>query len=184
MKKLIIVGNGSYSRMMKRYVELTGFGEIIAYAVDEFCISKGKMDGVPVIPLNTLPENYFYNEVTLIMGIGYARMGDIRKRKFEQCKSWGYCFENYIHPTAVIEKNVVLGEGNNILEGVILEESVVLGNANLVFGGSMIAHETTVGNYNTFSVKTVVAGCATIQNNCFLGAASTVKDHVTLKNYA
>lgn len=183
MKKLIIIGNASYARMMKRYIDLAGIGEVIAYAADAECIREKELDRIPVLSMEELRENDFREEAMLIMGIGYKKMGGIRKKVFEQCKSFGYRFENFIHSTAIIEKNVVLGEGNNILEGVILEEGVVLGNANLLFGGSLIAHETRVGDYNTFSVKSVVAGCASIGNHCFIGASAAVKDHVTIQDY-
>lgn len=183
MQNLVIIGNGSYSGMMKRYIELTEFGKVHAFAVDEECIQERILDGVPVISFEQLRQRYLPEKTQLVMGIGYAQMGRIRKKVFEKCKVWGYHFINYIHPTAIIEKNVRLGEGNNILEGVILEESVQLGNANLLFGGSLVAHETIVGDYNTLSVKSVVAGCARIADNCFLGAASTVRDHVVLADY-
>ncbi len=158
MKKLIVIGNGSYARMMKRYIELTDFGQTAAYAVESAFIQEQEMDGLPVVPIEQLKESHSPIEYSLIMGIGYTKMSKVRKENFERCKTLGFHFENYIHPTALIEKNVMLGEGNNILEGVILEEGVVLGNANLLFGGSLIAHETTVGDYNTFSVKAVAAG--------------------------
>ncbi len=183
MKNLVIIGNGSYSSMMKRYVELTGFGIVQAFAVDAECIQEEVLDGIPVLSFEQFRDRFAQEEVELIMGIGYTQMSQIRRMVFEKCKEWGYRFANYIHPTAIIEKNVQIGEGNNILEGVILEESVCLGNANLLFGGSMIAHETTIGNYNTLSVKSVVAGCTTIGDNCFLGAASAVRDHIELKDF-
>ena len=183
MNRLIIIGNGTYARMMKRYIGLTDFGEAAAYAVESACIQEDQLDGLPVISLESLQKKFSCDEVSLVMGIGYKKMGNIRKRIFLKCKSMGYQFENYIHPTAIIEKNVVMGEGNNILEGVILEESVLLGDANLLFGGSMIAHETMVGDYNTLSVKAVVAGSTVIRNNCFIGAAATIKDHIVLNDY-
>lgn len=183
MIKLVIIGNGSYAQMMRRYISLTGFGMTVAYAVDAEYIQEYKKDGLPVISLEELKERFSCEEIRLIMGIGYTQMGNVRKRLFEKCKQYGYCFENYIHPTAIIEKNAALGEGNNILEGVIIEESVVVGNANLFFGGSLIAHETVVGDYNTFSVRAVVAGCTVVGQNCFIGAAATVKDHVILNDY-
>lgn len=183
MRNLVIVGNGSYSSMMKRYIELTDFGRVQAFAVDAEFIREEVLDGVPVLSFAQFQETFAQDKVELIMGIGYSQMGQIRKNIFEKCKTWNYRFANYIHPTAIIEKNVEMGEGNNILEGVILEESVRLGNANLLFGGCMIAHETVAGSYNTFSVKSVVAGCSKIGNNCFLGAASAVRDHIALEDY-
>lgn len=183
MQNLIITGNGSYSQMMRRYIENTDFGNVVAYTVESAFIQSNQLDGLPVIPLEDLKERFSYDDVDLVMGIGYKRMGSIRKQIFERCSTLGYKFINYIHPTVIIEKNVSLGNGNNILEGVILEEGVVLGNANLLFGGSLIAHETQIGDYNTFSVKAVVAGCTKIGNQCFVGASATVKDHIRLKDY-
>ncbi len=183
MQKLIIIGNGSYARMMNRYIHMTKFGETVAFAVDQIYIQKQQIDGLPVISLEALAGDYSQDEVLLIMGIGYRKMSNIRSQVYETCKSFGYRFANYIHPTAIIEKNVALGEGNNILEGVIIEESVSLGNANLLYGGSLIAHETVVGDFNTFSVKAVVAGCTVIQHHCFIGAAATIKDHIVLEDY-
>lgn len=183
MKKIVIVGNGSYSAMMKRYIELTEFGEVCAFVVEEPYIKEDTLCEIPVISFCCLYENFPIADYELVMGIGYLQMGNIRKRIYEKCKEYGYKFANYIHPTAIIASNVVLGEGNNILEGVIIEESVNIGNANLFFGGSLIAHETNVGSFNTFSVKSVVAGTSIIRDNCFIGAASTVRDHIILNNY-
>lgn len=183
MQKLIIIGNGSYARMMNRYIDMTEFGETVAFAVDQIYIQEQQIDGLPVISLEALAGDYSQDEVLLIMGIGYRKMSNIRRQVYETCKSFGYQFANYIHPTAIIEKNVALGEGNNILEGVIIEESVSLGNANLLYGGSLIAHETVVGDFNTFSVKAVVAGCTVIRHHCFIGAAATIKDHIVLEDY-
>ena len=183
MQKLIIIGNGSYARMMNRYIDMTEFGETVAFAVDQIYIQEQQIDGLPVISLEALAGDYSQDEVLLIMGIGYRKMSNIRRKVYETCKSFVYQFANYIHPTAIIEKNVTLGEGNNILEGVIIEESVSLGNANLLYGGSLIAHETAVGDFNTFSVKAVVAGCTVIRHHCFIGAAATIKDHIVLEDY-
>lgn len=183
MKEFILIGNGPYARMMKRYMDLTDFGQTAAYAVEEAFIREPELDGLPVLPLEQLKETGSPEIHSLIMGIGYTKMGNVREKIFRQCKALGFSFENYIHPTVIMEKNVTIGEGNNILEGVILEEGVVLGDANLLFGGSLIAHETTVGDYNTFSVKAVAAGCSVIGSHCFIGASATVKDHVTIGDY-
>ena len=181
-EELIIIGNGSYARMMKRYLELSG-SIVKAYAIERECILEEQIEQLPVIPLDDLGRLMPAKRTRLIMGIGYRQMGTIREKVFSRCKSMGYQFANYIHPTAVIEGNVILGEGNNILEGVILEESVVIGDGNLLFGGCMVAHESYLGNFNTLSVKSVVAGCTQIKNNCFIGAGAVLRDHIVVEDY-
>lgn len=183
MKKIIIVGNGTYAQMMKKYIDITKFGTVCAYVVDKEYINETQVDEVSVNSFEQLREKFLCDEVALIMGIGYSQMSKVRKRVFEQCKAWGYRFTNFIHPTAIISPDVEMGEGNNILEGVLIEAGVSIGNANLFFGGSAIGHDSDVGDYNTLSVRATTAGCVSIKNNCFLGVASVVKDHVTLNDY-
>lgn len=183
MKKIIIVGNGTYAQMMKKYIDLTSFGEVCAYVVDQEYIQEVELDKVRVISFDEMKEQFSCNDVSLVMGIGYTQMSNIRKRVFEQCKAWGYNFENYIHPTAVVAPDIIIGEGNNILEGVLIEAGCSIGNANLLFGGSMLGHNSCVGNYNTFAGKSMIAGCVTVKNNVFLGVSSAVKDHVILNDY-
>lgn len=183
MKKLIIIGNGPYARMMEHYIRITQFGEIVAYVVDKEYITDNQINGIKVMSFEQLKSTISPDAVKLIMGIGYTQMGSVRKAKFEQCKKWGYSFENYIHPTVTMPSDLEIGEGNNILENVIIEAGVRIGDANLFFGGCIIGHESIVGNFNTFSLRSVVAGCVQIANNCFLGAASTVKDHVRFEDF-
>lgn len=183
IKPVVMVGNGSYAKMMNQYRKTTGLGPVRAYAVDTQCINEREIDGTEVISFEEMRERFSRKDYDLMMGIGYREMSQIRKRIFEQCKLWGYHFENYIHPSAMISPDAYLGEGNNILEGVIIEVGCAIGDANLFFGGSMVAHDCNIGSYNTFSVRATAAGAVTIGNNCFLGALSVVKDHVVFQDY-
>lgn len=183
MKEIVIIGNGSYARMMNRYLKLTEDVKVHAYAVDEQYIEEPEIDGIKVISFQQLRRDFPFEIYDLIMGIGYAQMSQIRKRLYEQCKLWGYHFQNYIHPSAIISPDIKMGEGNNILEGVIMEVGVSIGNTNLFFGGSIVGHESNIGNYNTFSINAKIAGQVTICDNCFLGIASVVRDSVELSNF-
>lgn len=183
MKKLAIIGNGTYAKMINMYIDMTGFGQVLFYVADKEYIYESKLDGTDVISFEELYERFSAEEVTLIMGIGYTQMGNVRKNIFEQCKARGYLFENYIHPTAIIASEAKIGEGNNILEAVIIEPGVTVGNANLFYGGVIIGHDSSIGDYNTFSVKAVTAGFVTVKNNCFFGVASALKNDIIIYDY-
>lgn len=181
MKNIVIIGNGSYSQMMKKYVELTAFGKVYAYVADKNYISNSELDGIKVISFEELPAKYPPASFTLIMAIGYSQMAQIRKDKFLLCKKMGYTFENYIHPTAFISEDVILGEGNNILEGVYIQMGCKIGNANLFFVGAKIGHDSIIHDYCTISINSMLAGHTQIEDRCFLGVGSIVKDHTTLE---
>ena len=180
---ILIVGNGEYARMLCRYLKLTHDIEVAGFTVPGQIASDRMIDGKPVIPAESVADLYDPEENRLIMGIGYRNMNNIKEQEYSRYKAIGYCFDNYIHPTAIIEKDVVLGEANNIFEGVIIQSGVRIGNANLIYAGAMIAHETIIGDYNSVSVKACIAGCVRIGNNCFIGANSTVRDHIDIASY-
>ncbi len=179
----LIVGNGDYARMMNRYLKNTNNISAIGFTVKRSFISKKTIDGIPVIPTEEILNRYNTDVCKLIMGIGYRNMNQIKQQEFIRYKEMGYTFENYIHPTAIIENDVVIGEGNNIFEGVIVQAGTKIGNANLIYGGALIAHENIIGNYNSFSVKACIAGCTRIGNNCFIGANSTIRDHIVIDDF-
>lgn len=182
--KYVIIGNSEHALTMYNYMKATSFGEVISFAVEESYISDNFFCGLPVVAIETLKEKYEICDVRLIMGVGYLQMGNVKEKLFRKCKSLGFKFQNFIHPTAIISSDVKIGEANNILDGVILESGVKLEDGNLIFGGAMVAHDTKIGNFNTLSVKAVVAGCSEVKNHCFIGANATVKDHITISDYA
>ncbi len=177
-----ILGNADYAKMLFRYINKTD-KLISGFVVDLEFITDRDIQGIPVYSFEKFVNTVSPESCKLFMGIGYRDMNRIKEKEFLRYKGKGYQFENYIHPTAIIDSDVELGEANNIFEGVIIQEGVRIGDANLIYGGAMIAHETTVGDYNSFSVKSCVAGCAKVGNSCFIGANATVKDHICLANY-
>lgn len=183
MKKNIIVGNSSYSRRIKKYIDMTSFGTVCAYVVDAQYKKDMILDGIDVISFEELRQMYQPRQIDLIMGIGYTEMGELRKRVFEQCKDWGYSFANYIHPSAIVSSDTILGEGNIILENVIIEPDVTIGNSNLIFGGCQIGHDSVIKNYTTFASRVLVSSSDHIGNHCYLGDGSVVSPDVVLEDY-
>lgn len=181
--KYLIVGNGDYAVMMNRYLKNTTEICIDGFTVKKEIITENTVAGIPVVPAEDMPELYHPSDCRLIMGIGYRKMNQIKENEYRRYKDMGYEFINYIHPTAIIEKDAALGEANNVFEGVIIQSGVKIGDANLIYGGAMIAHDTELGNFNSVSVKACIAGGTRVGNNCFVGANSTIRDHIQISDY-
>lgn len=184
MEDCIIIGNSTFSRRIKKYIEWTSFGKVCAYAVESQYREDSTLDEIDVISLDEMKEVYQSEKISLIMGIGYSEMGEVRRHVFEQIKEWGYVFQNFVHPSAIVSPDLNIGEGNIILEGTIIESGVSIGNANLIFGGSQIGHDSTIGNYNTFASKVLLSSMNKVENHCYLGDCSVVSPKIELQNYA
>lgn len=56
---------------------------------------------------------------------------------------------NTIHPTAILDGNINMGEGNTIGPNVVLRGDITIGNYNTIDVGVVIQNNVTIGNENT-----------------------------------
>lgn len=178
--KIIVLGISNYSQMLKDYIKDLGI-EVIAFMVDGEYIKANEIDGIPVVPIEKLDNYYPNNEIQLALGIGYTQLGNLRKEMYSKCKNKGYHFFNYIHPSAVIDKTVEMGEGNVLFENVVIQKHTKIGIGNLFFSNSVIMHDNRIGNHITFGACSVSNGFVQIRDCCFIGANSTIKDNVIIR---
>lgn len=61
-----------------------------------------------------------------------------------------------IHPTAIIGKNVSLGQGNEIGPNVIIEDGVRIGSDNKIWPGAYICSGTEIGDQNQIHMNAVI----------------------------
>lgn len=61
-----------------------------------------------------------------------------------------------VHPTAIIGKNVSMGQGNEIGPNVFIEDNVHLGSNNKIYLGAYIAEGTEIGDNNQIHMQAVI----------------------------
>ncbi len=93
---------------------------------------------------------------------------------------------NTIHPSAIIGKDVKLGDGNQIGPGCVLEDGVVLGSRNKLWMNVYVGPGTTLGDENQVHMGAVIGHLP--QDLAFAGATSftrigsrnTIREYVTI----
>ncbi len=55
---------------------------------------------------------------------------------------------NTIHPSAMLEGNIVMGDGNTIGPHVVIQGNVTLGNNNIIEAGTILVNNVKIGNDN------------------------------------
>lgn len=183
MKKVIIIGNSDYARLIREYVDELDEYHCDGFSVDGAYISESKIDGLPVIAFEEIKSFFPVDSVKLILAIGYQKLGKTRRDLYSRYSELGYCFTNYIHPSAHVDKKCVMGNGNIFLESVIVQKRVKIGNGNVFFQDSMISHDDVVGNFNTFCGRSLLCGYVKVADCSFFGAGSIVKDKIEVASY-
>lgn len=183
MIKLAIIGGGDLGQVIAHLIselsefKLVGFFDDFAsqgqhVSVDEKVFPiLGKTDDI----LEQF-ENGCFDQ--LLIGIGYHHFA-VRQRIFERWKG-RIPFANAIHPSAIVDKSVKMGEGNVVLAGCILDKDVVIENNVLLNIGVSIAHDGYVDDHSFLGPCCVLAGFVHVGKRCFLGVGSVIIDNIEI----
>ncbi len=175
----VIIGNTKYSVMLMEYLEELGI-IIDAFCVDKEFIKEQYLSGKMVISTDELLDNFDKKATTLYLGIGYNQLGRVKRKIFVKLKDQGFRFGNYVHPSAHINRSVVIGEGNVIFENVVIQRNTVIGDGNLFFSNAVIMHDDNIGSFNSFCACSVLNGFVNVDDCNFIGANATLKDHIKI----
>lgn len=109
-------------------------------------------------------------------------IGDNNERRelFSRLSSIGFKMPTIIHPSAIIEKDAVLGNGCVICMGVKIDTMVSIGKNCVIYTGSIIEHEVKIGDHVYISPGCNIAGRITIGDGSFVGIGSNIKERITV----
>ncbi len=140
--KVVLVGAGTYGQVYLSYLrEHTDF-EIAGFLDDNPALVGNTIKNIPVLGTTTDLIKY---KIMGIEGI-FVPIGNniARVRILEQAKAIGLATPNFIHPTAIISKDALVGEGVYILAGSIVMPYVDIRNYVMISMGVNVAHHTTL----------------------------------------
>lgn len=182
-KQCVIFGTTNFTAMMRYHLENSGDMHVAAFCLDKAYISEPTFDGLPVVPWEEVSEKFPPSEYSMLIGLGYKRMNDPRKTKSEEAKKLGYTLTSFIHPTATISDNVMMGEGNIVLENTVISYKSSIGNGNIIWSGCVLSHEIKLGDYNYIAPGVTLGGGAVLTDNCFIGMNSVIRGGTVLEDH-
>jgi sugar O-acyltransferase (sialic acid O-acetyltransferase NeuD family) len=170
---LYIVGAGGFAREIYAYLlqasfnymnaELVGFLDDNENALDDFnfhhkIITKSKTTDLR-------------SNSVLIMAIANPR---VKSEIFDFYKSKNISFLTYIHPTAFVGHDVIVGEGSVIGPNATLTTNINIGECVTINAHSSIGHDAKVGRFSTLSGHCDITGGVSVAENVFFGTHASV----------
>ncbi len=86
MKKCIVFGTSYFAEMLTYYVEKFTECEVVAYTVDKEYRKGEELYGKNFVDFETVQELYPPTEYSMVVGLGYNNMNELRKNKFTEIK--------------------------------------------------------------------------------------------------
>ncbi len=184
MTQIVIIGSGGLAAEITLCYENTSSGpykdlSVKGYIDYEYNIEKyWKRYHLDKAVLNDIDNYKIVEEDYYVIGIADV---DFRKVVINKIKEKGGRFINLIHPTAIVDKNVIIGTGNIIGPYCLVGPNVKLGDFNVILAQSIVSHDCLVGCNNIFATS-VICGHVKVGDDNFFGARSTVIPHIKIGN--
>lgn len=166
---LIVYGGGGHAKMCIELLKQEGRFNIKGIVDDNISIGE-KIFEIPVIG-SALNLDHFIGKGLrkAIVGVGAVLDRKVKNDIYRLLKSKSLQVPTIIHPTANIEPSVILGEGNQVMQGAIVGSDVTIGNNCIINAGCIISHDSKIGDHSHITPGAILAGGVTIGNNTVVG---------------
>jgi UDP-perosamine 4-acetyltransferase len=118
--------------------------------------------------------------VYLVNGIGSVSSMNLRRLIFERCKAMGFTFISLVHPSAVVEANVELSEGAQVMAGAILQTAVFVGRNSIINTGAIVDHDCKIGAHCHLASGVRISGGAKIGESTHVGTGASVIQEIAI----
>ena len=85
-----------------------------------------------------------------------------------------FSFINAIHPSAILANNVKIGNGSQIMAGVVINSSAIIGSHSLINTNSSIDHDCIISKYCSINPGVALGGHVTVGEFSSVGIGSSV----------
>lgn len=176
---LIIFGVGDVAQLAHYYFTRDTNFEVKAFTVDAAYIQEPTFCGLPVVPFDTVEETYPAASHMMFIAMGYARLNQVRREKFEAAKEKGYLLASYVSPHATLNDNPI-GENCFIFEDNTVQPFVSIGHNVTLWSGNHVGHHSVIEDHVFVASHVVISGGCRIGEASFLGVNCTLRDRLNI----
>lgn len=181
-EEIILFGIAKVADLAQYYLDKYSNYKTVARCVDKKYITENTHNGLPVVDFMDIVKLYPPDKYKIGIPFSYTKLNKIREEKYLQAKKWGYKFISFISPASTVETEDI-GENVFVFGQCHIQPFTKIGNNCIIWSGTEIGHETIVED-NCFITGATIASLCKIENNCFIGHSSAIRDGVTIGKYS
>jgi len=129
--------------------------------------------GTTILDFTIQPTSEVPASVPIVIAIGN---NGIRKRIFDhfEDREPGRPWPRVIHPTAIVDPTVQLGDGVVVMAGSVIQADTVIGPQTIINTRSSIDHDVAVGSFSHVCPGATIAGHVSIGDLVMIGTGANV----------
>lgn len=171
---LVILGAGGHAKVLHAIAVLTG--RTLLGVCDPQLAAQGLTEwrGVPVLGCDAALQRLNGQMIGLVNGIGHLPGNTRREQIYLRQRQAGFRFPALVHPSAVIDGSVRLGDGVQVMAGAVVQPDSIIGDNTLVNTGANIDHDCILGDHVHIAPGATLCGNVVIDSGAFVGAGATI----------
>lgn len=175
---MLILGARGHAIELLQVLEDIGEDELCFYddvSLDAPAFLFGRY---PVLRAPTDAMLHLSHDPRAVLGIGG---GKLRERLAGRVREWGGQLHTVIAASARVGRHsVVLGDGLNVMDGVLISNEVSIGEGSLINARATLHHNVMVGEYCEISPGAQLLGHVQVGNYSQVGAGAVVLPRVII----
>ena len=178
---IVVIGGGGHAKSIISIIK-----ELPNYNIKGYLDQKNQGDILNIKYLGNDNElvNIIRMNIAKAATIGIGNQGNIAiiKNLCKKMLSMGYFFPSIIAKSAVVSKDVSIGQGTIIMHGAIVNTGTQICNFSVVNTKASIDHDCIIKNFVHIAPGTTVCGNVTINDDSFVGAGTTIINNITVNS--
>lgn len=122
--------------------------------------------------------------VYLLNGIGSVGSLNLRRMIFDRAKAEAFTFLTLIHPSAIVERDVELGEGAQVFAGAILQTGAWVGRNCIINSGVIVEHDNRIGDHCHIASGARLSGSVVVGENSHIGTGACIIQDLEIEHHA
>ncbi len=117
------------------------------------------------------------------IAVGSIGNTTLRRKLFNLVKEQGFLVPSIISSSAVIARDVMIGEGSFIGKNCIVNTSSHIGCCAIINSGAIIEHDCMIGDFVHISPGAVLCGQVMVGDDSHIGAGAVVKQQIVIGDH-
>lgn len=172
-KKLMIIGASGHGKVVADIAKKNGYEEIKFLDDDK----NKKRNGIYEVVGTSEDIDKYLNDYDFFVGIGN---NEVRKKISKLLTEKNIKQPILIHPNAVIDATVTIGEGTVIMANAVINADTKIAKHCIINTSSTVDHDCVLENYVHVAPGSHLSGNVHVGNLTWIGVGSTVINNITI----
>ena len=179
MIKVIGFGAGGHARVIIDILTTIGGFDIVGLLDAERSLWNTEVLGVTVLGDDSLREELHQRGIhTAFIGLGSIKNAEPRKRLYESARASGFELVRAIHPSAVVSKHAIIGDGPMIMAGAIVNPAARIGNNVIINTGAIVEHDCEIADHSHVATGARLGGAVKIGAGSHIGLGASIREGI------